>query len=69
MTLPERVNYSLTESALPPFPAEPAQAGVEDCCAFCARRMQFVLEELVLPPSTTAFFEPCRFVPIRVNAK
>jgi hypothetical protein len=25
MTLPERANYSLTESALSPFPAEPAQ--------------------------------------------
>jgi hypothetical protein len=25
MTLPERVNYSLTASALSPFPAEPAQ--------------------------------------------
>ena len=28
MTLPERADYSLTESALSPFPAEPAQFGI-----------------------------------------
>jgi len=29
MTLPERANYSLTESALSPFPAEPAHTRAE----------------------------------------
>jgi hypothetical protein len=28
MTLPERANYSLTESALSPFPAEPAHQNI-----------------------------------------
>jgi hypothetical protein len=31
MTLPERADYSLTESALSPFPAEPAQTNTSLC--------------------------------------
>ena len=30
MTLPERANYALTESALSPFPAEPAHNDQEN---------------------------------------
>jgi hypothetical protein len=47
MTLPERADYSLTESALSPFPAEPAHARIRsgvDPMEFGLLRMQIALD-------------------------
>jgi hypothetical protein len=52
MTLPERADYSLTESALSPFPAEPAQEPVPKNNGIVRKTTQ--REKLICHPQVTA---------------